>query len=126
MSQDNILVWQMWVHNYVNLVPYFTCSLSWIEILGTLYEFISTTCVLHLQGHCGGQFSFSHYFVLEVLHTICFSSHQHAHEVSRSTPRLFELVQLSDLYDHSIASVYTNPRCHSFFVPLKYYPNEKV
>ena len=66
---------------------------------------------------------YSHCFVSEILHTICFSSHQ-AHEVSLNTPPLFELVKSSDLYDHSILNLYSIPHCHSFFVPLKYYQLE--
>ena len=34
---------------------------------------------------------YSHYFVSEILHTICFSSHYQANEVSLNTPPLFEL-----------------------------------
>ena len=59
---------------------------------------------------------YSHYFVLEILHTIFFP-HYHAHEVSMNTPPLFELVKSSDLYDHSILNLYSIPHCHSFFVP---------
>ena len=57
---------------------------------------------------------YSHYFVLEILHTICFSSHYHVHEDSMNTPPLFELVKSSDLYDHSILNLYSIPHCHSF------------
>ena len=62
----------------------------------------------------------SHYFDLEILHTICFSSHYHAHEVTMTIPPLFELVKSSDLYNHSILYLYSIPHCHSFFVRLKY------
>jgi len=111
----------------------FTCSLSWIEILGTRYVHGSVVVmnsdllpVFGIIKDIVMDSSFSYYFVLEILHTICFSSHQHAHEVSLSTPPLFDLVKPSDLYDHSILSLYTIPHCHSFFVPLKYYLIEKV
>ena len=67
-----------------------------------------------------------HYFVLEILYTICFSSHYHAHEVSMNTLPLFQLVKLSTLYDHSIINLYSIPHCYSFFVPLKYYLIEKL
>ena len=59
---------------------------------------------------------YSHYFVLEILHTFCFSSHYHAHEVSMNTPPLFELVKSSDMYDNFILNLYSIPHCHSFFL----------
>ena len=40
---------------------------------------------------------YSHYYVLEILHTFVFPDY-HAHEVSMNTPPLFELVKSSDLY----------------------------
>ena len=68
----------------------------------------------------------SHYFVLEILYTVCCSSHYHAHEVSMNTLTLFELVKSSDMYDHSFLNLYSIPHCHSCFVPLKCYLIEKL
>ena len=50
---------------------------------------------------------YSHYLVLEILHTIRFSSRYHAHEVPMNTPPLFELVKSFDIYMTFIFLIYS-------------------
>ena len=70
--------------------------------------------------------SFHFYFIVGVLHTICFMSHHHAHEVIEHSPPTYQLIKPSDLVDLSVLGLYTIPNSHSYFVTLKNYLKEQI
>jgi hypothetical protein len=68
-----------------------------------------------------------YYFVLEELHTICFTSHYHSYEVIRHSPMKYNVCKPSNLYDHTVLGEYEVPHSSpSSFVPLKYYLVENL
>lgn len=108
-------------------------SLSWIKLFGTQYGKGGVVVVdIDLLPTFGvikdiiTDNSFNYYLVLEILHTICFCSHYHAHEVIKQSPPIYQLVKPSSLIDHSVLSLYTIPISSSYFVSLKYYLIEQI
>ena len=80
------------------------------------------------------QFGIIHDFVLDDVHqpflvckkliTECFSSHYHAYEVTYPETPVFITCKQSELYDHSVLSLYHVDS--SLFIPPKYYLVEKL
>ena len=62
-----------------------------------------------------------YYFIVELLHTVCYNPHYHAYEVT--TQGQLTVVQLSELADHHPLSVYTTN--HLRFVIMKYHVVQK-
>ena len=108
-------------------------SVTWIEITGTRY---SHGNVVVIDTDLVPEFGIiediivdalmCYYFVLEKLHTVCFSNHYHSFEVIKHVPKEFFICKPSDLFDHAVLGLYHIPQCHSLFVCLKYYLVENI
>ncbi len=84
---------------------------SWIELCGTRYTsgdvVVATSDLLPQFGII--QEIIVHnlcYFLLKLLHTICFSTHFHSFEVINNSPPVFSVIKPSDLFDHCVLGLY--------------------
>ncbi len=106
--------------------------MSWIELCGTRYTsgdiVVATSDLLPQFGIIQEIIvdNLCYYFVLELLHTICFSTHFHSFEVINNSPPVFSVIKPSDLFDHCVLGLYHIQSHRSFFVPLKYFLIEQL
>ena len=69
----------------------------------------------------------NYFFIVLVLHTICFNSHFHVYEVEHSNSLEHIVVKPTDLVDHHPLGLYTRDFLHQSLqvVSLKYHVNSK-
>ena len=102
-----------------------TCRVSWIDKDGTKYlkevVVVLQSLMMPIFGiikdivvHCADYF-----FVCNMLHTECFSSHFHAYEVSKTNDYI--LCTHSDLADHHVLDLYHLSSYTTGFIPVKYH-----
>ncbi len=85
---------------------------SWIELCGTRYTsgdvVVATSNLLPQFGIIQEIIvdNLCYLFFLELLHTICFSTHFHSFEVINNSPPVFSVIKPSDLFDHCVLGLY--------------------